>query len=748
MEKSNKPELDVEKEKEKALLRPLESAKELQNWIELYLDLKFPMGTVHPESTHGPIDAMWEIYQLMKTGQSSECPQVTMLASRDSFKTLGAASLEVLCMLHFRLPIAHMAAIKAQSAKAIQYVNAFFRKLRPYLEANGWKKSSDSKTYIEWITDLNETVYLNIISCTIAGANCIVGKSGIVIDSGVVKASKLYKMIQDGCVVSVKTLNLETGKIEFKNVKKAFKVCHKKKYTIHTEYGKIECSGEHKLYVKNRGWVKANELKEGDILLFDQHNALTYEDVKTRCKQAGFELLSKQYISNTTPLQVKCLNGHITNKKFQEIQSGKGCLECRKVEVEVISNKFKELQYDVLTKPSDIHSTKQKLSVICSKGHSTELCYHDITSKQNGCMECFRDSKRLSTDFVKQQFIDRGYTPLFDKYYRQTQKLSVRCPEGHECETNFSNFYYHNKGCSMCNNGSKAQQEIYEFVQSIYDGVVLVNNRTVIKPLELDIYIPDRNFGIEFDGLYWHSTKVKPDIKKRNKQKAALVKEKGINLLCIFEDEWANSTKQSLIKEMIRYRLGVGSLKKLRASKLEIRRLGKNKEFSEFFDKYHLDGTTTASFAYGLFYKDEMVSCMSFRKSFSDKCHEIARFASNYNYMVYGGGGRLIKNAMEKEDIDRLVTFSNNRLSLGNVYQKCGFTEITKTTDPSYYYTDFQTRVWRYKCKRINDPEIISKYPTELAQAEGGVFSRKYLGHDKPLYRVYDYGHKKWQLEK
>ena len=131
------------------------------------------MGVVYPDSTHGPVDAMWEIYRLIKTGESADCPQVTMLSSRDSYKTLCAAALEVLCMLHFEVPVAHMAAIKSQSAKAIQYINGFFRRVKPYIEANGWQKKSDSKTYIDWITPGNQTVWLNIVTATIAGANCV-----------------------------------------------------------------------------------------------------------------------------------------------------------------------------------------------------------------------------------------------------------------------------------------------------------------------------------------------------------------------------------------------------------------------------------------------------------------------------------------------------------------------------------------------------------------------------------------------
>jgi len=167
----NLPPEELDALKRELILRPLESKEELRAWIYLFFDILFPMGTVYPDSTHGPIDAMWVIYNLMKTGESSECPQVAMLSSRDSYKTLNAAALEVLCMIHFKIPIAHMAAIKAQSAKAIQYINGFFRKIKPFLEYHGWTKKSDSKTYIDWITPEGDTVWLNIVTATIAGAN-------------------------------------------------------------------------------------------------------------------------------------------------------------------------------------------------------------------------------------------------------------------------------------------------------------------------------------------------------------------------------------------------------------------------------------------------------------------------------------------------------------------------------------------------------------------------------------------------
>lgn len=162
---------EIEKLKNELVLKPLNGPEELRNWMHIFLDIKFPMGTVYPGSTHGPVDAMWRIYELMKTGDSRDVPQVCMLASRDSYKTLSAAAIEVLCMLHFEIAVAHGAAIKSQSEKAIQYVNSFFRKLSPYLEANGWRKLSDSKAKIEWLTSKGDAIYLRIVVATVAGMN-------------------------------------------------------------------------------------------------------------------------------------------------------------------------------------------------------------------------------------------------------------------------------------------------------------------------------------------------------------------------------------------------------------------------------------------------------------------------------------------------------------------------------------------------------------------------------------------------
>ena len=67
--------------------------------------------------------------------------------------------------------MAHAAAIKFQAGACVTYVNGFFRKIAPYLEAHGWSKTSDNKTLIEWRTNDGEDISLTILTASMAGFN-------------------------------------------------------------------------------------------------------------------------------------------------------------------------------------------------------------------------------------------------------------------------------------------------------------------------------------------------------------------------------------------------------------------------------------------------------------------------------------------------------------------------------------------------------------------------------------------------
>ena len=96
---------------------------------------------------------------------------------------------------------------------------------------------------------------------------------------------------------------------------------------------------------------------------------------------------------------------------------------------------------------------------------------------------------------------------------------------------------------------SKKEKEVVDFVRSIYKGEIFENIKGLFpnKLMELDIYLPILNLGIEFDGNYWHSLE---GAKERDEKKNQLCEEQGIKLLRIKESDWDNQNQE--VKEIIK----------------------------------------------------------------------------------------------------------------------------------------------------------------------------------------------------
>ena len=166
------------------------------------------------------------------------------------------------------------------------------------------------------------------------------------------------------------------------------------------------------------------------------------------------------------------------------------------------------------------------------------------------------------------QLKEKNIVPLFSKeeYINDTGRKfkCLICGEEFESEGTHKYFKNHkNKDnsyttlstyslfCPHCiKRCSRKEKEVLEFVKSIYNGEILENDRKILEGKELDIYLPNLNLGIEFDGNYWHA---KEGAKERDETKNQLCEEKCIKLLRIKESEWDNSrhSVERKIKEFV-----------------------------------------------------------------------------------------------------------------------------------------------------------------------------------------------------
>ena len=201
------------------LLEPLNDKEDLRNWVRTFYKIELPSDITDDESNSNPLDAMWQIYEAVKFNKGDEITGFIMLSAREAYKTLSASMLEVLLLLHFQVSISHMAAILKQSDKAVSYINAFFVRLEPYITANGWKKESDSKTKIQFVTPEDYHPYIVIIVCTVAGANSehtslmFIDEIDVVSDPNAYEEAKFIPSMERGRLPL--TVKLSTRKFAF-----------------------------------------------------------------------------------------------------------------------------------------------------------------------------------------------------------------------------------------------------------------------------------------------------------------------------------------------------------------------------------------------------------------------------------------------------------------------------------------------------------------------------------------------------
>ena len=83
---------------------------------------------------------------------------------------------------------------------------------------------------------------------------------------------------------------------------------------------------------------------------------------------------------------------------------------------------------------------------------------------------------------------------------------------------------------------SMSEKKIVDTIKQNYSGIIIENSKKIIKPLELDIYLPELNLAVEFNGTYYHSELANCS-KDYHLRKSLLCRDKNIRLIHIYEFE-------------------------------------------------------------------------------------------------------------------------------------------------------------------------------------------------------------------
>ncbi|AFR52397.1 homing endonuclease [Campylobacter phage CP30A] len=398
-------------------------------------------------------------------------------------------------------------------------------------------------------------------------------------------------------------------------------------------------------------------------------------------------------------LEIQCKNGHVFNRNKADFKRGIiSCLECDELE------KLEFIKSCGFTKIDVNHMRCNKCNNIVKKSYPT------LKSGITFCKFCDENNKKSLLNNINLEMVDKNI---------------FKCNKGHTFYRTYDNLIKSNNLCPECYpNNTMFEKELKEILPAY-----IINDYSVLGDKELDFYLPEYNLAIECNGVYWHSDKFKD--KNYHLNKTEKCKEKGIQLLHIFESSWIE--KKDIWKSIINNKLGKSE--KIMARKCILKEVPKTEE-KEFLNKNHLQGFTGSSICYGLYFNNELVCLMSFGKPrFTDKYDwELIRLCTKKNTNVIGGASKLL-SYFHKNNPGLLISYSDRLYSNGEIYKQLGFT-FSHFSKPGYMYTKNGRMLNRQQFMKHKLKDKLEKFDPNLTESENMSING--------YYKIWDCGQGVW----
>lgn len=464
-----------------------------------------------------------------------------------------------------------------------------------------------------------------------------------------------------------------------------------------------------------------------------------------------------EYIDTDTEILMKhncCETEYLIKPK--QFVAGVRCPNCCKTKLKT-TNEFKNQVYNLVNDEYNVLgnyiNSKTKIKII----HNTCNNQYEVRPSNflrgDRCPHCYGNIKKTNSQFKKEVFDLVGDEYDFiESYINADVKLLVKhnkCNNFYKvCPDKFLNEGTRCPNCSNSKGFSQGEKELLDYITSILpiETEIISNDRTVLKPKELDIYIPNLNIAFEYNGLYWHTEEYID--KNYHLDKMIECNKKGIKLIHIFEDEWLNN--QELMKNKIANLLGVNNNNKVYARKCYVKEVEDNQVKNNFLNENHIQGKDNSKFSYGLYTKDKdnLVAILTLckprvnmgMKNTDNNLYELSRYATNCN--VIGGMGKILKYIkLNNQEVNKIYTYADLRFTdkEDNVYLKNGFKFVSQSR-PNYWYFVSGERKSRFNYQKGNLKKLFPDvYDDNLSEKE----IMEIMGY----YRIYDCGNLKYEID-
>ena len=419
-----------------------------------------------------------------------------------------------------------------------------------------------------------------------------------------------------------------------------------------------------------------------------------------------------------------CKTHGLFSQKILIHLNGSGCPKCanpsQKIKIKNIydSKWFKSkavlvhgnrYNYDKL----DYVNSMTKVNIVCHiHGEFSQVARDHLVGR--GCPQCGIDKlscdNRKSIDVFSNEASKLHYNKYSYSmviYNNQCSFVDIICPI-HGVFQQTPKHHLRGQGCPACNISS-GHGAIYNYIKTIYNGRINLNDRDVIRPYEIDIYLPDSKVGIEYNGLYFHSFDNLESTKDKMRHSSKCDLSHDFKLLQFFENEWLY--KSDIVKSMICHNLGLSS--GIMARKCEVKIID-NDEYRECISGWHLSGYKHAHHRYGLYRGGECLSVVGISPH-SKHQWEIVRYATKPHIYISGGFSKMVALFKKHYNPDSIMTFADRRYSKANCYIKSGFI-LQHVTKPNYFYVKGDKLYSRVKFQKHKLHKILKDFDPRFSE--------------------------------
>ena len=386
-----------------------------------------------------------------------------------------------------------------------------------------------------------------------------------------------------------------------------------------------------------------------------------------------------------------------------------------------------------ITKIEYLKEFPQDKEYFIGASYQKNLQLETDTNKFVICQICGRKLARIDNHHLLTHNITK------EEYIRKFGSMKLSSKEYHKRQSEAS--IITNINMTFTKN-SKSELEILNFLKE--RGLECRSDRHILNGREIDIFIPEKNIGIEYNGNKWHTEWFAKKDKNYHLFKMEECREKGVGLITIFEDEY--ELHKEIVLNKLTHILNIGNehTPKLYGRKCQIKEIY-SYIAEDFLNVNHIQGFVNSTLFLGAFYNENLVGVMSFTKQ-ADNNWELTRLATDIKYNCCGVGGKLFNYFIKNYDFNEIKSFADRRWTLdenNNVYTKLGFV-FHSFTKPNYtYYNANVNRYKRFHKFNFRKDKLVKKY-SQLNPRMTETEMVKELGYD----RIWDCGLIKYVYKK